>query len=224
MATTAATTANTTTTAPLPAAAHTTRTARVDRITGETKIAVDLALPLTGPFPAAAHTISVNTGIGFFDHMLHALAKHSGFSLRLTCDGDLHVDDHHSVEDCGLALGSAFKQALGAPRGIRRYGHAYAPLDEALARAVVDISGRPHCDFTGEFKRDQIGALSTEMIPHFFESFASTAGITLHVDVLKGNNDHHKAEAAFKALAVALREAIAPYGSADVVPSTKGVL
>ncbi|ORZ35793.1 Imidazoleglycerol-phosphate dehydratase-domain-containing protein [Catenaria anguillulae PL171] len=205
-----------------------TRTATVTRTTAETSIHISLTLPTTPGVPIANSTIAIDTGIGFFDHMLHALAKHSGASLSLTAKGDLHIDDHHTVEDVGLALGSAFKAALGTPKGIRRYGHAYAPLDEALARAVVDISGRPHFsgmdDPSTQFARDMIGGLSTEMIGHFFESFAQTAGITLHVDVLKGKNDHHKAEAAFKALAVALREAVAPFGDKDGVPSTKGTL
>lgn len=124
--------------------------------------------------------------------MLHALAKHSRWSLTLTCKGDLHIDDHHTAEDVALTLGSAFKQALGAPVGIKRFGYAYAPLDEALSRAVVDISGRPHADINLNLKRDMIGTLSCEMIPHVFESFAQNAGITLHVDVIKGFNDHHK--------------------------------
>ncbi|KAI9220792.1 Imidazoleglycerol-phosphate dehydratase-domain-containing protein [Blastocladiella britannica] len=211
------------------------RFAAVTRTTGETSITLRLALPSTGA-PLVDAPIDVATGIGFFDHarlyllaksetnMLHAFAKHSGIALELRCAGDLHVDDHHTVEDVALALGTAFKQALGPPKGIRRYGTAYAPLDEALARAVVDISGRAFCDFGGPvaFTRASVGSLSTEMVPHFFESFASAAAITVHVDVLKGVNDHHKAEAAFKAFAVAVREAIAPYGNA--VPSTKGTL
>ncbi|KAI9187824.1 imidazoleglycerol-phosphate dehydratase [Blastocladiella emersonii ATCC 22665] len=208
-----------------PAAPLPPRTATIERKTGETDISIQLTLPSHGaPVPNAV--IDVDTGIGFFDHMLHAFAKHSGSSLRVRCVGDLHVDDHHTVEDVGIAMGAAFKAALGPPKGIRRYGYAYAPLDEALARAVVDISGRAHCDFGGPvtFTRPTIGALSTEMIPHFFESFASAAAITLHVDVLKGTNDHHKSEAAFKAFAVAVREAVAPYGAADAIPSTKGTL
>ncbi|KAJ3079825.1 imidazoleglycerol-phosphate dehydratase, partial [Quaeritorhiza haematococci] len=158
--------------------------------------------------------------------MLHALAKHSRWSLKLTCKGDLHIDDHHTAEDCALALGQAWKTALGEPRGIKRFGYAYAPLDEALSRAVVDISGRPFADVNMGLKREKIGDLSTEMIPHVFQSFASTAGITLHVDVLKGFNDHHRAESAFKALAIALRDAIAPTGTTDIPsgPPTKDVV
>ncbi|KAJ3353228.1 imidazoleglycerol-phosphate dehydratase [Entophlyctis luteolus] len=155
--------------------------------------------------------------------MLHALAKHAHWGLSIDCEGDLYVDDHHTAEDVAIALGQAFKAALGEPRGIKRFGYAYAPLDEALARCVVDISGRPHASVDLGLKREKIGQLSCEMIPHIFESFATSAAITMHVDVLKGFNDHHRAESAFKAAAVALREAVTPTGGSDV-PSTKGVL
>ncbi|CAG8456853.1 4102_t:CDS:2 [Funneliformis caledonium] len=195
-----------------------TRTANFSRKTNETDINVMIHLDSAGN-----QTIEINSGIGFLDHMYHALAKHSGWSLSLTCKGDLHIDDHHSAEDTAIALGLAFKQALGEPRGIKRFGYAYAPLDEALSRAVVDISGRPFADINMELKREKIGELSTEMIPHILSSFATSAGITLHVDVLKGKNDHHRAESAFKALAGALRQAIERTGTNDV-PSTKGVL
>lgn len=160
--------------------------------------------------------------------MLDALAKHSGMSLRLTCKGDLHIDDHHTTEDVAIALGQAFHQALFGTngeglKGIRRFGTGFAPLDEALARAVVDISNRPSCSTDLKLKREMIGSLSCEMIPHVFYSFAMGAQITLHVDVLKGENDHHKSEASFKALALALKQAIEKTGSDDV-PSTKGTL
>ncbi|KAI9481597.1 MAG: putative HIS3-imidazoleglycerol-phosphate dehydratase [Benjaminiella poitrasii] len=194
------------------------RQATLDRKTNETDIKVSINLD-----DKFDQKINVNTGIGFLDHMLHALAKHGGWSLDITCKGDLWIDDHHSAEDCGIALGMAFKQALGTPRGIKRFGSAFCPLDEALARAVVDISGRPYADINLDLKREMIGQLSTEMIPHVLESFAFAAGITLHVDVLKGKNDHHKSEAAFKSLAVAIREAVSRTGTNDV-PSTKGVL
>lgn len=206
------------------------RRAEVSRETGETKVEVRLALDggaaerAAGRQDAAA-TVEVSTGIGFFDHMLHALAFHAGWSLELKCEGDLEVDDHHTVEDTGLALGQAVARALGERRaGIVRFGHAYAPLDEALARAVVDVSGRPF--FAGDLglRRERVGALSCEMVPHFFHSFAQTAGVTLHVDVIRGVNDHHRIEAAFKALALALRRALARTGGGDGVPSTKGVL
>ncbi|RUS26524.1 Imidazoleglycerol-phosphate dehydratase [Jimgerdemannia flammicorona] len=155
--------------------------------------------------------------------MYHALAKHSGWSLTINCQGDLHVDDHHTAEDTAIALGAAFKQALGVPKGIKRFGYAYAPLDEALSRAVVDISGRPFASIDLGLKRERIGTLSCEMIPHVLSSFATSAMITLHVDTIKGENDHHRSESAFKALAVALRQAIERTGTNDV-PSTKGVL
>ncbi|RKP12807.1 IGPD-domain-containing protein [Piptocephalis cylindrospora] len=193
--------------------------ASVQRKTKETSI--DLTLNL-GPI-LTNQEISVSTGIGFLDHMYDALAKHARWNLSLKCDGDLHVDDHHTAEDTAIALGQAFKEALGTPRGIRRFGSAFAPLDEALSRAVVDISGRGYADIQLGLKREMIGQLSTEMIPHVLASFATAAGITLHVDTLKGVNDHHRAESAFKALAVAIRDAIEPTGSSDV-PSTKGVL
>lgn len=193
------------------------RTGRVLRETGETRVEVDLGLD--GP-----RGVSARTGIGFLDHMLHALGFHAGWALEIRCDGDLEVDDHHTVEDVGLALGGAIALAVGEERGgIVRFGHAYAPLDEALARAVVDVSGRPF--FAGELdlRRERVGALSCEMVPHFFHSLAQAGGLTLHVDVVRGANDHHRIEAAFKALALALRAALAP-GGTDGVPSTKGVL
>lgn len=191
------------------------RTANVERKTKETDIS--LVLNLDG-----AGKSVVNTGIGFLDHMLTALSKHGQIDLTLNCKGDLHVDDHHSVEDCGIVLGQAFKAALGDLRGIARYGYAYAPLDESLSRAVVDISGRPFADINLNLVRENIGNLSCEMLPHFLSSFATSAAITLHVDVLKGKNDHHRAESAFKALALALRAAIKREGTD--IPSTKGVL
>lgn len=191
------------------------RTANVERKTKETDIS--LVLNLDG----AGESV-ISTGIGFLDHMLTALSKHGRIDLTLSCKGDLHVDDHHSVEDCGIVLGQAFKAALGDLRGIARYGYAYAPLDESLSRAVVDISGRPFADINLNLQRENIGNLSCEMLPHFLSSFATSAAITLHVDVLKGQNDHHRAESAFKALALALRAAIKREGTD--IPSTKGVL
>lgn len=193
------------------------RTGRVLRETGETRVEVELGLD--GP-----RGVRARTGIGFLDHMVHALGFHAGWALEISCDGDLEVDDHHTVEDVGLALGEAIAVAVGEERGgIVRFGHAYAPLDEALARAVVDVSGRPF--FAGELdlRRERVGALSCEMVPHFFHSLAQAAGVTLHVDVVRGANDHHRIEAAFKAMALALRAALACSG-ADGVPSTKGVL
>eukprot|EP01060_Flectonema_neradi_P040584 TRINITY_DN9312_c0_g3_i1.p1 TRINITY_DN9312_c0_g3~~TRINITY_DN9312_c0_g3_i1.p1 ORF type:complete len:209 (+),score=41.66 TRINITY_DN9312_c0_g3_i1:36-629(+) len=192
------------------------RTGKIERSTKETSILVELNIDGSG-------IADVATGIGFLDHMLQALAKHSRMDLRLECKGDLHIDDHHTTEDCGLALGQAFKMAVGEPIGIQRYGHAYCPLDEALSRAVVDISGRPHACIDLGLKREMLGTLSCEMIPHFLESFATEARITLHVDTLKGFNDHHRSESAFKATAVALRTALTRDNSAGV-PSTKGTL
>jgi imidazoleglycerol-phosphate dehydratase len=211
------------------------RVAAVERQTGETKISVSLDLDT----PSAA---SISTGIAFLDHMLTALAKHARFGLELACAGDLHVDDHHTAEDCAIALGSALDRAIGERVGIRRFGSAYAPLDEALARAVVDLSGRPHATVELGLRREALGAvtgdgtvacgpslnggasgIACENIPHFFASFATAARMTLHVDVLRGENDHHKAEAAFKAFAIALREAVSRDETAGV-PSTKGTL
>jgi imidazoleglycerol-phosphate dehydratase len=190
----------------------------VTRKTRETSIRVTLDLDGTGK-------TEVKTGIGFLDHLLDALARHARFDLSLTCEGDLEVDDHHSAEDSALALGEALDRALGERRGVSRFGWALAPLDEALARAVVDISGRPFADVTLDLHRDRqvIGGLACENIPHLLRSLATAARLTLHVDVLKGENDHHKAEAAFKATALALRQAVAPSGFDDV-PSTKGTL
>jgi len=198
------------------------REAKISRNTNETKIEVSIGLDCT-PGSSNAQVIEIATGIGFLDHMFHALAKHGGMSLTMKCEGDLWIDDHHTAEDSALALGTAFKQALGEVRGIRRYGTGHAPLDEALSRAVIDISGRPYCVTDLQLKREKIGDLSTEMISHVFHSFAVAAGVTLHVDVLRGENDHHKAESAFKALALAIRQAIERTGGNDV-PSTKGVL
>ncbi|MFW5966354.1 MAG: imidazoleglycerol-phosphate dehydratase HisB [Persicimonas sp.] len=192
------------------------RTARIQRTTGETDI--ELVLDLDGQGAA-----QISTGIGFFDHMLTALARHGRFDIDLECEGDLEVDDHHTVEDCALSLGRGFDEALGERRGIERFGYAYAPLDEALARAVVDLSGRPYAVVELGLCREAIGGLACENIAHVFRSFATEARAAVHVDVLRGDNDHHRAEAAFKALAIALRKAVA-LGGNDAIPSTKGVL
>lgn len=192
------------------------RQAAISRETLETKITLELTLDGSG-------RAEVATGIGFFDHMLTALAKHARFDLVLKCAGDLGVDDHHTVEDCALALGQALDRALGKRRGIARFGSAFAPLDEALARAVVDLSGRPCAVIELGLKREALGELACENLSHFFTSLATTGRMALHVDVLRGMNDHHRAEAAFKATALALREAVRIEGP-DQVPSTKGVL
>jgi imidazoleglycerol phosphate dehydratase HisB len=191
------------------------RTATVTRKTRETDITVTLALDGTG-------ASSVATGIGFLDHMLATLSKHSRMDLTLTCAGDLHIDDHHTAEDCALAIGAALDQALGDRSGIARFGDAHVPLDEALARAVVDLSGRPFSVVDIALRRESLGGLACENVPHFFHSLAVASRSCFHIDVLRGANDHHKAEAAFKALAVALRSAIARTGGG--VPSTKGTL
>lgn len=199
-----------------PKAVSGAREASISRVTKETSIHVKLALDGTGKS-------TISSGIGFLDHMLTALSKHSRFDLELDCKGDTWIDDHHTTEDCALTLGEAFDKALGDRAGIARFASAVVPLDEALSRAVVDISSRAHSEINLELVRPAVGELSCEMITHFFESFASAARLTLHVDVLRGRNDHHRAEASFKALAVALRGAVARDASAGV-PSTKGVL
>ncbi len=192
------------------------RTAEYSRTTRETDVTVILTLDGTGE----AH---IATGIGFFDHLLTALALHGGMTIDAKVSGDLHVDDHHTVEDVALALGTALDRALGDRRGITRFGSAYAPLDEALARAVIDLSGRPFARIELGLRREQLGGLSCENIPHALASFATAARLTLHVDVLAGENDHHRAEAAFKAVALALRDAVRQTRN-SAVPSTKGSL
>ena len=194
----------------------TARSATVTRRTRETAITVTLTLDGTGE-------TGVQTGIGFLDHLLDALSRHARFDLTLACQGDLQVDDHHTAEDCALALGQALDRALGERRGVTRFGTAYAPLDDALARAVIDLSGRPYADVALGLSRAAIGGLACENVAHVLRSFATAARLTLHVDVLKGENDHHKAEAAFKATALALKQAVACSGFDDV-PSTKGTL
>jgi imidazoleglycerol-phosphate dehydratase len=191
------------------------RSARIVRATNETRI--DASLLLDGSGRSA-----VESGIGFLDHMIAALATHARFDLELSATGDLRTDDHHTVEDCAIVLGLAFDQALGERSGIARFGTAHAPLDEALARAVVDLASRPVAEIDLGLRRERLGTLSCENLPHFLASFAISARLTLHLDVLKGRNDHHRAEAAFKALALALRGAVAV--DAPGVPSTKGVL
>jgi imidazoleglycerol-phosphate dehydratase len=192
------------------------RTAHIRRTTAETDVELTLNIDGTGK-------AEVRTGLGFYDHMLGALARHARFDLTLTCTGDLVVDDHHTVEDCAIALGEALLEAVGDRRGLRRFGSAYAPLDEALARAVVDLSGRPWTEVHLGLTRERIGEVACENLGHAMRSLAIAARMTLHVDVLRGENDHHRAEAAFKALALALRQAVARDGHDDV-PSTKGVL
>lgn len=189
------------------------RRAAVQRNTKETKIHVEVDLDRIAE-PVA------KTGLPFFDHMLEQIGKHGGFALDVRAEGDLHIDEHHTVEDTGLALGQALKEALGDKRGIGRYGFTL-PMDETLASAALDFSGRPYFVFTGEFRRERVGDLPTELVPHFFRSLCDAAGLNLNLKV-EGDNDHHKVEASFKALARALRQAVKREG--DELPSTKGAL
>jgi len=193
------------------------RTANVSRKTSETSVSCELALDGRGES-------DVRTGLGFLDHMLTALARHALIDLRLEAVGDLHVDDHHTVEDAAIALGRAFDDALADRAGITRFGWAYAPLDGALARAVVDLSGRASSCVDLGLTRERLGDVACENLVHFFVTLASNARCALHVDVIRGDNDHHRGEAAFKALALALRQGVALSAGDPRVPSTKGVL
>jgi imidazoleglycerol phosphate dehydratase HisB len=196
-----------------PAATIIRRRGEVSRNTRETQIKVAIDLDRTAP-------VSIQTGVGFFDHMLEQVAHHGGFSLALSCAGDLHIDAHHSIEDCALAFGQALREALGDRRGIGRFGFVL-PMDEAEAQLSVDLGGRPYLVFEGDFAAPQIGAYPTEMTEHVFRSLSQTLGATVHVSV-KGENDHHKTEACFKALGRALRQAVRIEGGDT--PSTKGVI
>lgn len=191
----------------------TARRSVLERSTRETAIRVAIDLDASGP-------VAARTGIGFLDHMLEQLAKHGGFALELDCRGDLHVDEHHTVEDCALALGEALRHALGDKRGIARYGFLL-PMDEARAQVAIDLSGRAYAVFEGQFGRDQVGGLPSELVPHFFRSFADALGAAVHVQVA-GDNTHHMIEACFKAVGRALRQALRREGTD--LPSTKGVL
>lgn len=194
------------------------RTATIARTTSETSIDVTVNLDGTGIY-------DVSTGVGFFDHMLEQLSRHSLIDLTVRTKGDLHIDAHHTVEDTGIAIGEAFAKALGDKRGIRRYGQALIPMDEALAEAAVDISGRPFLAWSVPFARDKVGEMDTELFEEFFRAFAFNAGLTLHVTLKAGTNAHHVAEACFKALARSLRMAVeTDPRSPDTVPSTKGML
>ncbi|PYQ43285.1 MAG: imidazoleglycerol-phosphate dehydratase HisB [Acidobacteria bacterium] len=193
------------------------RQGRVERKTRETDIRLVLDLDGSG-------RAKVSTGIGFFDHMLTALAKHGHFDLDVRCQGDLHVDAHHSVEDVGIALGQALREALGDKRGIGRFGHAYVPLDEALSRCVIDLSGRPWLHFGVEFKARQIGTMPTELFEDFFWALADHGRLNIHLDSIRGRNGHHIAETLFKSTARALSMAVALDPRVKDVPSTKGSL
>ena len=194
------------------------RTGEVKRRTNETDIAVSVNLDGTGKADIAS-------GVGFFDHMLDLLARHALIDLTVRVKGDTHIDDHHSVEDAGIALGEALKQALGDKKGIRRYADVHLPMDETLTRVAVDVSGRPFLVFRTEFKAQKIGTFDTELVREFFQAFAMNAGITLHVETLYGDNAHHIAESCFKGLARALRIALeVDPREGGRVPSTKGAL
>lgn len=194
------------------------RRASLVRNTQETRIAVSLNLDGSGVY-------DVHTGIGFLDHMLEQLSRHSLIDLTVRAEGDLHIDGHHTTEDTGIAIGQALAAALGDKRGITRYGHAYVPMDEALTRVALDISGRPYLVWKVTFARDTIGAMDTELFHEWFQALAQNAGLTLHVENLYGTNGHHIIESTFKALARALRMAVSiDLRKADAVPSTKGTL
>ena len=194
------------------------RTAQLTRNTSETQITVAINLDGSGKAQLA-------TGIGFFDHMLDQIARHGLIDLSIDCKGDLHIDGHHTVEDVGITLGQAFSQAVGDKRGLRRYGHAYVPLDEALSRVVIDLSGRPGLVYNIDFTRAAIGQFDVDLFSEFFHGFVNHAMVTLHIDNLRGVNAHHQAETVFKAFGRALRMAVEPDPRmAGVTPSTKGTL
>ncbi|MDI3324308.1 imidazoleglycerol-phosphate dehydratase HisB [Pontibacterium granulatum] len=194
------------------------RRATVSRDTLETQITVSINLDGTGEFKA-------ETGVPFLEHMMDQIARHGLIDLEINAKGDTHIDDHHTVEDIGITLGQAFKQAVGDKKGIVRYGHAYVPLDEALSRVVIDFSGRPGLDFKCDFTRASIGKLDTQLFWEFFQGFVNHAGVTLHIDNIKGFNAHHQAETIFKAFGRALRMALEiDSRAANMMPSTKGTL
>jgi imidazoleglycerol-phosphate dehydratase len=194
------------------------RKATITRTTAETDISVEIDLDGTGSY-------ANSTGVGFFDHMLDQLARHALIDMKVTAKGDLHIDDHHTVEDTGIALGQALSKAMGDKRGIRRYGACLLPMDDALVRAALDLSGRPYLVWNVEMPTAKIGTFDTELVREFFQALSTHGGITLHVDRLHGVNSHHIAEAAFKAVARSLRDALETDArKADAVPSTKGTL
>ncbi|MCB1329473.1 MAG: imidazoleglycerol-phosphate dehydratase HisB [Maritimibacter sp.] len=194
------------------------RQATINRKTAETEITVEIDLDGTGSYDN-------KTGVGFFDHMLDQLARHALIDMKVRATGDLHIDDHHTVEDTGIALGQALREALGDKRGIRRYGECHLPMDEAQVRCALDLSGRAFLVWNVDFPTPKIGTFDTELVREFFTAFAGNGGITLHVDRLHGFNSHHIAEASFKAVARALRDAVeTDPRKADAIPSTKGAL
>lgn len=194
------------------------RTATVERNTLETKIKIRVNLDGEG-------TAKFDTGVPFFEHMLEQIARHGMMDIEINADGDLHIDDHHTVEDVGITLGQAIAQAIGDKKGITRYGHAYVPLDEALSRVVIDLSGRPGLEFHCDFTREQIGSFETQLVLEFFQGFVNHANATLHIDNIRGINAHHQAETIFKAFGRALRMALSEDARmAGKMPSTKGSL
>lgn len=194
------------------------RTATISRTTNETSIEVEIDLDGAGSYDN-------QTGVGFFDHMLDQLARHALIDLKVRAKGDLHIDDHHTVEDVGIALGKALADAMGDKRGIVRYGSCYLPMDECLTRAALDLSGRPFLVWNVDFTASKVGAFDTELVREFFTAFAMNSGMTLHVDNLRGVNSHHIAETCFKAVARALRDALeTDPRKAEAIPSTKGTL
>lgn len=194
------------------------RTAEVIRNTNETKIRVFINLDGTGKQ-------SINTGVPFLDHMIDQIARHGMIDIAIKCDGDTHIDDHHTVEDIGISLGMAVSQAVGDKKGLTRYGHSYVPLDESLSRVVIDFSGRPGLEFHVPFTRAMIGRFDVDLVREFFQGFVNHALVTLHIDNLRGINSHHQAETVFKAFGRALRMAVTPDPrAAGMIPSTKGVL
>ena len=193
------------------------RRSEIERVTSETQVSVTLDLD-------ERPGVRVETGIGFFDHMLNALARHGGLGLSLTCKGDLWIDAHHSMEDTGLAQGKALREALGDKRGISRFGFFYAPLDESLARTVIDLSGRPHLSWRCAFPEAEAGGVSVRLHHEFFQALANAAGMTLHVDLLACEESHHGLEAIYKSFGRALRQAVSLTGAAGEIPSTKGTL
>ncbi|MGB0224063.1 MULTISPECIES: imidazoleglycerol-phosphate dehydratase HisB [unclassified Marinobacterium] len=194
------------------------RTANVSRDTLETQISVEINLDGTGEFKA-------DTGVPFLEHMMDQISRHGLIDINVKANGDTHIDDHHTVEDIGITLGQAFKQAVGDKKGIRRYGHAYVPLDEALSRVVIDFSGRPGLEMHVDFVRGSVGGFDVDLFGEFFHGFVNHAGVTLHIDNLRGKNTHHQAETVFKAFGRALRMALEfDDRAAGMMPSTKGCL
>ncbi|GAA4042951.1 imidazoleglycerol-phosphate dehydratase HisB [Parerythrobacter jejuensis] len=194
------------------------RTGQIERNTAETKIAIEVNLDGSGSY-------DVSTGIGFLDHMVEQFSKHSLIDVTMKIDGDLHVDQHHTTEDSAIALGQALSDALGDKAGIGRYGQAYSPMDETLARVALDISGRPHTVFRAGFSQEKLGEWDTELIEHWFQSVAQAAGITLHIELLYGTNNHHICEAIYKGFARAMRQAVElDPRKGGAIPSTKGQL